>query len=378
MNIEIEGAEGAPQELVKYASETGLEPVARQTLVDAFRTVFAKANEAIAAARGVAESVVDATCVTEIRKSRACRLAIRAVRIEAEKIHKAQKEHAVRFGKAVDGFKNILLAEIAPVEEALQAAEDTAERAEAARKGALKAAREAELIPLMDGSPIVMDLSSLTEEAWSKLLASYRLLKQAKIEAAQKAEAERLAREEEARRVAAENERLKREALEREAAAKAEREEAERKLAAERAESARITREAKAKADAEAKAAAEKAARDRAAVEAKAKAEREAVEAAAREEKRELEAKAETERRKAAKAQAEAKALRDAEEKRKAQEAAAALKAAAAPDRIKVRMLAGKLRELATIDLDDEPLSAAITERVNQLADWLQKQGEEL
>lgn len=121
-------------ELQKYAIQTGLEPTAQQTLADAFRPVFLKAHEAIAASQGVAESVKDATCVTEIRKSRACRLQIRAVRIEGEKVHKAQKESALRFGKAVDGFKNILLAEIVPIEEELQAAEDTAERAEAARR----------------------------------------------------------------------------------------------------------------------------------------------------------------------------------------------------------------------------------------------------
>ncbi len=367
-----------PQELVKYADQTGLDPTSAKTLVHSFRPVYIQAHEAIAAAQGVAESVLDATCVTEIRKSRACRLAIRAARIEAERIHKANKEQALRFGKAVDGFKNILLAELVPVEEALRAAEETAERAEAARKAALKASREAELAPYLDGSPILTDLSALTPEAWQKLLADHQLLRQAKIDAAAKAKAERLAREEEAKRIAQENERLKKEAEAREAAAKAEREEAARTLAAERAEAARLALEEKARADAEAKRMADRAAAERAAIEAKAKAEREEAEVKAREESEKLKLEAEVERRKLAKAQAENKALKAAEEKKRAQEAAEVRRATAAPDRIKIKLLSGKLREMSAVNLANEDIAGEILKRVNELADWCEQQADKL
>src|ERR1035437_2860399 len=106
--------------LVKVASQTGLEKPVTETLVEAFRPIFAKARAALADARGVAETVKDATCVKEIRKSRACRLALKAVRLECEAVHKNQKSQVLIYGRAVDGFKNIILADLSPVETALQ------------------------------------------------------------------------------------------------------------------------------------------------------------------------------------------------------------------------------------------------------------------
>ena len=138
----------ADDKLVKFANTTGLEKPAALSLAETFKPIFAKARAAIADAQGVAESVKDATCVKEIHKSRACRLALRAVRIESENTRKAQKQHALLYGKAVDGFHNILLADLSPVETALQEAEDIAERAEAARLAQLKADREKGVSPV--------------------------------------------------------------------------------------------------------------------------------------------------------------------------------------------------------------------------------------
>lgn len=384
MSNEILEAEVVPavdEKLVKYAGETGLEKPATETLVHAFAPVFAKARGALADAAGVAASVKDATCVTEIKKSRACRLAIRAVRLEGETVHKKQKEAALRFGRAVDGFRNILLADLQPVEQALQDAEDTAERAEAARKAALRQARVAELFPFLD-SPVLIDLGELSETAYAKVLSDAKLLKQAKIDAAAKAEAERLAREEadrkERERVAAENARLKEEAIAREAAAKAEREAAERaaRAAAEKAAKERAAIEAKAKAEregAEKRLAAERAAAEatiKAAAE-KARIEREAIEAKAREER--ALAKREADRREAelaalAKEKAAAKAKADAEAKAVA---LAARKAAAAPDRAKLLAYSTTLRSVPLPSFADETLNQEVLAEASRLIHWL-------
>jgi len=375
--IELEVVSANDDKLVKYADKTGLSKPATATLVEAFRPIFDKVRLAIDDARGVAESVKDATCVKEIRKSRACRLAIRAVRLESESTRKKQKEHALLYGRAVDGFHNILLADLSPVETALQEAEDIAERAEAARKTALKLAREAELNPILE-TPFMGDLSDLSEHAYAKTMADAKLLRQAKIDAAAKAEAERLSREEQARKDREENDRLKAEAEKQAAAAKAEREAAEKKLAEERAA-----------AEAAAKAAAEKARKEREAIEAKARAKREAAEAAARKEQKRLEAIAEEERKKVAAAEAQAKSLRDAEAKRIADAAAAAAeekrlaeaaakKAAAAPDKAKLNVFAGTLQDMARLKLADEALSDAVWAKVNELAEWIQEQAERL
>lgn len=356
--------------LVKYASQTGLEKSSAESLAEAFKPIFLKSRAAIKNARGVAESVKDATCVKEIKKSRDCRLALRAVRLESDGIRKKQKEHALLYGRAVDGFHNILMADLSPVETALQDAEDIAERAEAARLAELKASREKELQPLLE-TPIIGDLSDLSEADYSIMLSDAKLLRQAKIDAAAKIDAENKAKSEaeriERERIAAENAKLRAEAIALEAAAKAEREAAEKKLADERAA-----------AESAAKSAAEQARKERDAIEAKAKAERAAAEAEARKEQQRLEVIAAEERKKLAAAEASAKALRDAEAKKQADIDAAAKKAAAAPDKSKLIAFSGSLRDTASLKLSDEALSEAVFEKVNGLADWIQAQAERL
>lgn len=91
----------ADDKLIKFADKTGLEKTSTSALVSAFQPIFVKARAAIAQSQGVAESVKDATCVKEIRKSRECRLALRAVRIESDNVRKKQKEHALLYGRAV-------------------------------------------------------------------------------------------------------------------------------------------------------------------------------------------------------------------------------------------------------------------------------------
>ena len=357
--IEAEIVAPINAQLVKYAEQTGLEKSVSETLIESFRPVFLKARTAIQSSAGVAESVKDATCVREIRKSRQCRLAIRAVRLEGEAIHKKQKENALRFGRAVDGFRDILLADLEPVETRLQEAEDTAERAEAARKAELKAERERELQPLLE-SPVLGDLSELSEAAYARTLADAKLLRQAKLDALAKIEADRLAKEEaerkERERIAAENARLKAETLALEAAAKAEREAAERKLTEER----RAANQA-------AKAAA-----------AKAKAEREAVEAEARKENQRLEAIANAERKKAEAIEDEMRAVRAAEARKDDAAAAAARKAAAAPDRAKLLALADMLTGMELPTLNNAALVSALKQHVRSLVIWCKTQASNL
>jgi len=384
MTSEIITAEILPPEsetkLVKYASQTGLEKQSTETLVEAFRPIFSKSRAAIEDARGVAESVKDATCVKEIKKSRACRLALRAVRLESDGVRKKQKEHALLYGRAVDGFHNILLADLSPVETALQEAEDIAERAEAARLAQLKLDREKELQPFLD-APILGDLSELSKDAYAKMLSDAKLLRQAKFdliakqeaEAKAKAEAERIERE----RIAAENAKLKAEAVALEAKAKAEREAAEKTLAEERAEAARVAAEIRAKADAAAKAAAEQAARERAEVEAKAKAEADRLAAIAAKEKAAIEAKAKQAAEEAAKVRAELAAKQKQEDDRKAAEIAVAAKAAkeatraaAAADSVKLKRFADELRSFPQPTLRDGKIQTDLKIRIEAVASW--------
>ena len=337
--IEPEIVSPVEEKLVKFAGETGLQTASTTPLVDAFRPIFVESRKVLADASGVAESVKDATCVSEIKKARACRLAIRKVRIEGDKVRKTQKANALAYGKAVDGFYNILEADLAPVEKALQDAEDTAERAEQARKDAVESGRKAAF------APYVADVSlyavrDMAEPAFEALLLGVKAAKEQAEAAVRKAEEERIAAEKtraaEEARVKAENEKLRQEVLAKEAAAKAEREAAEKKLADEKALAARLAAEAKAKADAEAEAAKAKADMERAAVEAKAKAEREAIEAKARAAKAEADAIAAKERAAREKLEAEITSQRAEEARKKALEEEAARRAANAGDKDKL------------------------------------------
>lgn len=377
--IELEPSK-PDQKLVEYANKTGLEKTSAMTLADAFKPIFVKARAAIEDARGVAESVKDATCVKEIKKSRACRLALRSIRIESEKTRQKQKENALLYGRAVDGFHNILLADLSPVETALQDAEDVAERAEAARLDLLKSTRETELKPFLDSS-VIVDLSAISDADFTKMLSDAKLLKQAKIEAAAKLEAEAKAKAEaersERERIAAENAKLKEEAIARESAAKAEREAAEKKLAQERAA-----------AEAAAKLAAEKARKERQAVEAKARAERAAAESEALKEQNRLKAIADEERAKLAAAVERERlaavdlhkreaALRLADQIALERQAAAEKKAAAAPDNAKAKAFAGVIRATPQPKFNTDAF-AALPIKIEALAKWIEDQIESL
>lgn len=330
---ELEIVAPVEAQLTAYAGQTGLEQSSTTPLVAAFRPIFVKAKVALSDAIGVAESVKDATCVTEIKKARACRLAIRAVRIEGEKVKKAQKATALTYGRAVDGFYNILEADLAPVEKALQDAEDTAERAEIVRKDALESGRKTALAPFVTDVSLYA-VRDMSEPAFSALLTGVKAAKEQAEAAVAKAEAERIAKEKEdaaeRERVQAENERLKQEAIAREAAAKAEREQLAAKVAKEKAEA---------------------------------------------------DALAATERQAREKAEAEAKALRDAAAKKLADEAKAAKKAAAAPDRAKL------VAYWSGLDAVNRPTMATergkiimetMDAKMHELAKWLESQADSL
>lgn len=252
-------------ELARIVTESGLAASKAAALMEAMGPLVAEAGELVAQAASI--TVTDATQVTEMREARALRLKLKDVRVASEKARKELKADALATGKAIDAAGNWVKGKIEPVEARLLDCEEFAERAEAARKAALKTTREQVLAPfVLDLTGY--DLANMPEATFAQLHESVRLAQQAKIDAAAKAEAdrvrleaERVAREEATK---AENERL-RVASEAEAKArKAEQEEAARKLKAvqdaadaeiekQRKAKEALEREAKVKADAEAK-----------------------------------------------------------------------------------------------------------------------------
>lgn len=325
--------------LVRVVEQNGIAPTNARTLIETFEPYFGKADELCAAAAGV--RVTDATQVSEIKKSRELRLALKAVRVEAEKSRKALKEDSLRMGKAIDGINNVLLLQIEPVEKHLEDQEKFAERAEAARKDALRQARAEALAPYYVADLSAYSLGDMSEAAFAQLLEGSRLAYEAQVRAKEKAEADRIAAEEarkaEEARIRAENERLQQEKEAAEAEARKERAAAEKK----------------------AKEAEEKARKEREAIEAEARKEREARE----------------------RIEAENRARQEAEAKRVAAEAAAKKKAAAAPDKVKLGEMAKSVRALQWPKLASPEAQAVAIEadrRLGALAGWIEEQAARL
>jgi hypothetical protein len=375
--LEIMPPAGQLQPLVLKLDE-GLTPDTAQSLRAAFEDYFTAADEWRAKALSIQITRPDQ--IREMKLARETRLALREIRINAEKTRKALKEDSLKKGKAIDGIYNMLAYAVEPLEKHLLEQEQFIQRIEEERKARLKAEREEALRPFTDVS--LYQLGEMDEATFANLLETNQLAFAARQEAARKAEAERIERERieaeerakreaeaaaERERIRAENERLRAEREAAEIAAKAEREAAQ-------AEARRIAEEAQA----EARRIAENNRKEREAIEAKARAEREAIEAKAKAEREAAEAKAKAERQAREKVEAELRAKQKTEARAKAEQEAAARAAAAAPDREKLDALAQAIRAIPLPRLSTHAANKEIEElihsQVAKFATWIENQ----
>ena len=176
---------------------------------------------------------IDAPELLSIEPSRAkrLRLDIAKVRIETDKLRKAQKEEFLRAGKAIDGVSNILKWAVVEKENKLKEIEEFFERQEQARIDALQVERVAKISKYIDDAED-RNLGSMNEDVWRAFYSQKKQAYKDQIEAereAKKKQKEREKREREEReRMRKENERLKKEAEERERKALEEQKERER------------------------------------------------------------------------------------------------------------------------------------------------------
>jgi len=321
--------------------------------------------------------VTSPTQKAEMQQARLARLELKDARVMMEKTRKGLVEHLkARTGK-IDAAARAIREEMEALETKLLESEQFAERHAAKLKAETKLLREQELAPFMD-TPIIGDLSDLSVADYATVLTNAKLARQARIDAALKAEQEAAAKaraeQEQRERIAAENARLKEEAekarQEREAAEAAAKIERDR-IEAERAEEAR-------KAAAEIKRVADAAEAERKRVEAVVRAEQarlqrehEAAQAEARKQAEAAQAdaaKAREELRK--KQEAEAAEKKKLEAERKAREKAERV-AAAAPDKEKLKAFAAAIRAVPTPTLSNAELIDRLALKMNQLNAWL-------
>lgn len=311
--------------------------------------------------------VTDEADVAGMKLARESRLALRQIRIAAERARKSMKEDALKRGQAIDGAYKVIASLIEPLEEHLLEQETFAERAEKRRREE-RAAERAQTLRALEVDPAMYaDLGAMPAEAWEGVRGNAERAKAAREEARR--------REEEAR-VEAERQAAARREQERLEAEQRERERAERERE-QAAENARL------RAEAEAREAAAKAERERLKAEADARA---AEERKAREK---AEAEARRQRQAAEKARLEAEAARaqaelerrereEAEARRVAEEQAAREAAELAPDRAKFEALAEALRAVALPTCTTKRGQAAATKVADQMAKmiaWVAKTG---
>lgn len=227
-------------ELLVAVKASGLEPESQQRLVSSFQPLFDEAEKwrlQVAAIK-----VTDVADTRGMKMAREGRLALKAIRVNGDKVRKGLKEDVNRRGKAIDGAFNVLEFLIAPLEKTLLEQEQFAERKEAERIAAVKTERE-ELLKPFGIDTALYQLGLMPQEAFDALIEGQCLVVRQREEQAQAAHTARVAAENarlaEEARVRAENERLRKEAADR---AEADRLAAER-AAAEKAEADRIATE---------------------------------------------------------------------------------------------------------------------------------------
>lgn len=310
-----------------------LAPSTGGQLREAFEGFFAQADQLRAKALQI--QVVDVEDKDGMKLARETRLALRSVRVAAEKTRKGMKAESLLLGRAIDGAYNLIAHAVTPLETRLEEMEKLAETKKREADEALRSERAAILAEF--DFPYSCDLAVVTEEAFADMVQAGRDLKEVR---------EARERKEEEDRKAAEQARLKREAEE-------------------AAERQRIAAEnAKLKAEAEAREKAMQAERE--AIEAKAKAEAEAREKA-EQEARQLK-------------EAEAKRLQAEEDAKRAEaaaQAAQAKKAAGAPDKAKLIDFASEIRALVVPEMktpDGSDARALIADKKEAFAQWIEKQ----
>ena len=205
--------------LIKVINDSKVEPDTATNLQKAFAPFLATLN--VWSDKSKTLVVTDASQVREMKIAREARLALKDIRVKANKKRIELKEDSTRYGKAVQAVYNLLEGMITPMEEHFSKQELFVEIQEKKRKDAIRTIREEETKDLNEFISVNTDLGEIGEERYQEILLWAKAQLKNKIEEEAKLEKERIAKEEaeevERKRILAENERLKKEALARQA-----------------------------------------------------------------------------------------------------------------------------------------------------------------
>ena len=247
------------KQLIKIDEDVNKETAV--SLQTAFTPYFQKAKEIEKKAKALVVTSEDQLELME--EARQMRLALKAVRVDTEKIRKDMKGESLRKGKAIDGVANVIKFLVVPIEEHLQKQEDFVKTIEAEKVRKIHEDRVSK-IESLEADPAMYNLTAMNNEAFAALVVTLERQKQERIDIANKEEEDRIIKEKadaiEQERIRKENIKLKEEAKIRDAKEleeKKKREEVEAalkvKVDAERKEKERIEKELQDKKEADEK-----------------------------------------------------------------------------------------------------------------------------
>lgn len=198
-------------ELVNVIDSSGLEVKTKEIIKQKFAHFFEQVKEWKEKAKDLI--VTDESQTREMNMAREARLAMKEIRVAAEKVKKSLKEDSLRYGTAVQDVYNLIKGMVQPIERHLEEQEKFIEIRDTKRRIELAEKRIKELEPYSEFVPYRDDLGRLSEEDFQKIITGAKLQQQAKIDAEKQEllDQERRKREEAERieKARIENERLK-------------------------------------------------------------------------------------------------------------------------------------------------------------------------
>lgn len=177
---------------IAIITKSGLDLSTQQMINEAFAPFLEQAKEWKEKAETLV--VTDIAQVKEMKDAREARLALKNLRVAADKKRKQLKEDSIRYGNTVQAVYNLIESSISPIEKHLEDQERFKEREELRLKGIRYGKRMEEIEPLLSFIPAVMiqQLADLDDQGYNDLL-KYGQDQKRRLE--EEAEAKRLAEE---------------------------------------------------------------------------------------------------------------------------------------------------------------------------------------
>lgn len=161
-------------QITLIVEQTGVQKSTADELSASFGPIFGQLSEW--KTKAVSLVVTDASQATEMKQAREARLALKDIRVSADKRRKELKEDSIRYGRAVQSVYNYIEDEIKPLEEHLLLQENFAKIQQEKAESQLAAARVEELGPYFEFVPANLDFGKMPEDDYRNILSGARLL----------------------------------------------------------------------------------------------------------------------------------------------------------------------------------------------------------